>query len=91
MTVRILDELGLALSRFGTYSFDDKGSHEVMSLYEIGTDLEKLPAEEAGMIILQVAKSKKYAGRGERVASDLLCGLQEWDELFEIPGVSDYL
>ena len=86
-----LDEIGVALKRFGTYSYDDKGPHEVMDVDSLEEKMRSLSAQDAGDVILELAKSKKHDGRGEYLASTLLCNMQDWDELFEIPGVSDYL
>jgi hypothetical protein len=87
-----LDELGEALERFGTYSFGDKGPSDVMDIYSLVKKFKKLDPETAGLTICKLAKSKKYQGRPEYVASEILCSLQEWDELWEaVPEVSEYL
>ena len=87
-----LDELGIALEQFGTYTFGDKGPDEVMDIDALVEKFRQLDPATAGVTICKLAKSKKYQGRGERVASEILCSLQEWDELWEaVPEVSDYL
>ena len=87
-----LADLGSALKQFGTYSFDDKGPHEVMDLDSLVGKFEDLDAKTAGAAILKLATSKKYEGRGQYLASSILCEMQEWDELFEeTPEVGDYL
>ncbi len=86
-----LDEIGISLKRFGTYSYDDKGPHEVMDVDTLEEKFRTLTATDAGEVILKLAQSKKHKGRGEYLASTLLCNMQDWDELFEVPGVADYL
>lgn len=90
LAARIINELGVALKQFGTYAFDDKGPHEVMG-FEMTAELRKLPAAEAAAVLTMVATSKKYKGRGLQVASCIVCDLQDWDELFEQPGIDNLL
>jgi hypothetical protein len=91
LTQTALSQLGEALKHFGTYSFDDKGASEVMDLDDLLEPLQKLPAKEAGTVLLELAKSPKYEGRGERLASELLLELQDWDELFENEAVANLM
>ncbi len=86
-----LKAIGVAFKQFGEYSFFDKGPQEVMDVGSLVEKYRTLSAEEAGAAILELAQSEKHKGAGEILASSLLCDMQDWDELFEIPGVGDYL
>ncbi len=86
-----LEDIGIALKSFGTYSFDDKGPTEVMDVDSIVEKFRSLSVNEAGKAILALAQSKKHGGRGEYLASTILCEMQDWDDLFAIPGVENYL
>lgn len=91
LSTRMIQELGEALRMFGTYSFDDKGSNEVMNTNKLVAELKKLSAAEAAEVLFEVAASKKHKGRGLKLACDLVVDLQDWDELFENTGVCDLL
>lgn len=91
LATRIVTELGEALRTFGTYSFDDKGASEVMGISELVTELKKLPVQEVAVVLFEVANSKKHKGRGLQVAMHIVLDLQDWDELFEIPGIDSLL
>jgi hypothetical protein len=87
-----LADLGEALEQFGTYQFSDKGPSEVMNIDALVKKFRKLDPATAGVTICKLAKSKKYQGRPEYVASEILCGMQDWDELWDaVPEVSEYL
>lgn len=88
---RILEELGIALKQFGTYSFDDKGPNEVMDTNAFVEELRALSPTDAAMVLLDVAVSKKFKGRGLQVAMSLVTDLQDWDDLFAFPGIDDIL
>lgn len=83
LTIECLDKLGIALKRFGTYSYDDKGPQEVINVNELATKIKKLDPAEAIAVLLEINTSKKYEGRGSYLASTLICNLQDWDELFQ--------
>lgn len=80
---RCLSELGQALKRFGTYSFDDKGPVEVMDLEELIDEIRQLPVEDAVAVLQTLDASEEYEGRASTLASELIAGMQDWDELFE--------
>ena len=84
-----LTELGLALKLFGTYSFDDKGAHEVMDVDVLEEKFRKLSPDDAATVLLALSKSKKHGGRGAVLASDLISNMDDWDELFEVDGFDE--
>jgi len=78
-----------AVRQFGSYTYDDKGPREVMEVEEFVHKFRTLDPVIAGNTLLHLAKRN---GRAEMLVSDILCNLQEWDELFEaVPDVGDYL
>lgn len=87
----ILTELGTALKQFGTYSFDDKGAYEVMDIDAIAAQLREMTAANAAKVIIEVARSKKYKGRGLSVAETIVEQLDDWNELFDIGGITDLI
>ena len=80
-----------ALKQFGTYTFDDKGPHEVMELDQFVEVLRKMPANEAAEAIRTVASGATLGGatRSARLASALIGEMEDWDELFEQDGITD--
>ena len=77
LTKEILKEFGSALKEFGTYSFDDKGAHEVMNTSSIVNKLKALGPQEAGLVLVEIRNSPKYNGRGEKLATDLVVGIDD--------------
>lgn len=84
-----LKDLESALKRFGTYSFDDKGSWEVMDSGALLRDLRKMSSAEAAESLRDLALSDKHGGRGLPLARDLVGDMEDWDELFDQPGISE--
>ena len=91
LSLRIMSDLSQALKDFGTYTFWDKGPHEVMAINELAEEVQALPPKEAAEVLIEVAQQKKHKGAGLQVAGAIVLELQEWDELFEIPGIDDIL
>jgi len=84
-----LSELDLALKRFGTYSFDDKGPVEVMGLQELDLKFRELTPDEAADILVALSKCPLFEGRPESLVSSLIIDMQDWDELFETGKLDD--
>ena len=89
LTKECLTELGLALKQFGTYSFDDKGPHEVMYIDPLLAKFRVLPATEAARVLVELSESPEHSGRGNYLASTLVGEMEDWDELFEQPGIEE--
>ena len=89
LTNECLTELGVALKRFGTYSFDDKGPSEVMDIDRLVGKLRVMPVAEATTVLLELAASPEHKGRGNSLASTLVGELEDWDELFENPDIAE--
>ena len=92
----ILDQLRDGLDSFGEYTLFDKGASEIVNVHSIGVRIEKLPAPEAAVILRSVSNSWSNlpgprSGAPARLAGELVLGLQEWDALFDEPGVADML
>jgi hypothetical protein len=86
----IISQYKDAIKDFGTYTFDDKGADEVMDIRALAMAIEKLPAEEAAKILVEVAKYDEATDRRTVVvASDIVMYHQEWEELFKQPGIED--
>jgi len=89
LTKECLAELGLALKRFGTYQYDDKGAHEVMNLEPLISKLQELSAIEAAEVLQEIAASPKYDNRGSSLTETLLAYMEDWEELWAQPGIED--
>ena len=89
LTKECLTELGLALKLFGTYSFDDKGPHEVMDIDSLGEKFRAMPAEKAAEVLVELAASQEHDRRGNWLASVLVGEMEDWNELFEQPGIEE--
>jgi hypothetical protein len=68
----ILEKLNEALTKFGTYSFDDKGPHEVMNIGAISDYIKTLSKEDAVAIIKEVIDVEGYSKR--KVLADAIVG-----------------
>lgn len=89
LTKECLTELGVALKRFGTYSFDDKGPYEVMDVESLAQKLRVMPVAEATTVLLELASCNEYDGRSNELACALVGELEDWDELFENPDIAE--
>jgi hypothetical protein len=89
LTKECLTELGIALKRFGTYSFDDKGPSEVMDIDSLLEKFRAMPVEKAAEVLVELAASREHDGRGMWLASTLVGEMEDWDELFEQPGIEE--
>ena len=89
LTNECLTELGVALKRFGTYSFDDKGPYEVMDVESLARKLRVMPVAEATSVLLELASCNEYDGRSNELARALVGELEDWDELFENPDIAE--
>jgi hypothetical protein len=89
LTNECLTELGVALKRFGTYSFDDKGPYEVMDIDPLLRKLRVMPVAEATAVLLELAASREHEGRGNSLAHALVGELEDWDELFAHPAIAE--
>ena len=67
----IIKKLEEALKRFGTYSYYDKGPHEVIDTMAIAAELKKLTAKEAGEILKEVGKHERGELLRDCLASDM--------------------
>lgn len=88
MVTEMLEEIELALKRFGEYTYLDKGPGEVMDVDVFVGEVRQLPVAEAGEVLLELAAASSY---GAQLASDLLCDMQDWDEIFDNEEVADLL
>jgi hypothetical protein len=50
----LIDKIDKAIQKFGTYSYDDKGPHEVMNMNDIIKFLKNKPLKEIGKILSEV-------------------------------------
>lgn len=94
ITVKELhDEVLSALEQFGTYSFSDKGAHEVMHIAPLVSKLKELTAPEAASVLRSLCHSGPVSKQRFMVlaAYDIVGDLQEWGALFEQPGMEDLL
>lgn len=79
-----------ALKEFGTYTFDDKGPHEVMDLVQFTETISNVPTAEAAEVIRTIAADTSLGGRRSiRLASALLRELEDWDDLFYEEGMEE--
>lgn len=69
---RIIKETKDAIKQFGRYSFDDKGSDEVMDLDKLERDFKKLSHADK----IQVAKDLKKKADATVVLGDILSQLE---------------
>lgn len=67
----ILEKLAEALTRFGTYSFDDKGPYEVMNIAPIARFVKTLSKEDAAAIIKEVIEAEGFSDRNKELANTI--------------------
>lgn len=88
MVEQMVYDIHHALEQFGEYSFNDKGPGEVMEVYHWVGQVQGLPVAEAADVLLQLASTGRH---GEKLASEILLELQDWDELFDNEEVAELL
>jgi hypothetical protein len=88
---RYVKQIRDALKMFGTYTYDDKGPNEVMDVHVIERELRAMSAEDAASVLRGVCHAAKQKGRGLHLATTMAVHLQDWEALFEQPGVDDIL
>ena len=88
----ILKDLDKALKDFGTYTFDDKGPHEVMFIDDFTSRLKALPYKEAAEVLKLVGEGRKDT-RGETLRDTLVGSMddapltdEQFEELLKISG-----
>lgn len=90
----ILIKMNEALNRFGTYSFDDKGAHEVMDISSIVSHVKSLNKEDAAKLLKEVVDAKGFSDRNKSVADAIMgdCDdmLDEWFEYVLENSGADY-
>jgi len=84
-----LDEISAAVKQFGTYSYDDKGPGEVMGVDKLVRKFRELDVKAAAHSLRILGNSPRQDGRGERLASCIIGEMEDWDELFEQPGIPE--
>jgi len=83
-TEDVLIKMAEALTRFGTYSFDDKGPHEVMDIFSITNFVKLLPKEKAAKFLKEIVDSEGYSDRNKKVANAIVGDCDDMpDEWFE--------
>lgn len=80
----IIAEIEKAIHNFGEYALLDKGAWEVMDIASISDELKRMRASEAAAVLREVARGHKH---GLFVASGILEEMEDWDALFEQPGI----
>jgi hypothetical protein len=73
----IIKQLKTALKKFGEYSLLDKGPSEVMMVNPIVAELRKMSAEDAGIILKEVAGLHEH---GQFLANHLVSCLDDMPE-----------
>lgn len=78
--IDIMDRIDKAVEKFGSYTFDDKGAWEVMSISSIKKELAGKPAEEIASILSEVLDS--YSNK-HRASETVSCIISELDDMPE--------
>ena len=80
----VLIKITETLTRFGTYSFDDKGPHEVMDIFSITNYIKSLSKEKAAKFLKEIVDSEGYSNRNKKVANSIVGDCDDMsDEWFE--------
>lgn len=92
LTKELIAETKDAIKQFGAYEFGDKGPQEVMDIASAVNRLRALGPQEARKVLVELCSYKtKNGDYGLSVASCCVCDMQDWDELFQQPGIDDIL
>lgn len=76
-TKKLKDITTNAISRYGTYTFNDKGPSEIIDISELAKEFKALNLSEK----IQVVKELISDSHENRVMSDILVNLNEKDEI----------
>ena len=78
--IDIMDRIDNAVEKFGSYTFDDKGAWEVMSISSIKKELAGKSAEEIASILSEVLDN--YSNK-HRASETVSCIISELDDMPE--------
>ncbi len=67
LTKEIRTKIREAIKEFGSYSYEDKGPHEVMNMGELETKLKKLSGAELKIVFNELGQTKNGAIFNESV------------------------
>ena len=84
-----LAAIAAACKQFGTYSYDDKGPDEVMEVRDLVRKFQALDVKAAAHSLRILGNSPKHGNRGRMLAHSLLSDMEDWDELFDQPGIPE--
>ena len=86
-----LSALKVALKKYGTYQFDDKGPSEVIDVDSLVAEVRELSSKDAAEAIKLIVEGHKDCDRGATLARSILGELQgyeKWlDEVIEATGM----
>ena len=88
--VFLIDELNNALNQFGTYTYQDKGPHEVMYINKYVNDLKSLNMKEIAEILTYILDNHDL---GEELVSAIIGDMddrEDFEELFEYDDRFEY-
>jgi hypothetical protein len=60
-----------------------------MDIAALGEKFRAAPVEKAAEVLVELAASQEHDGRGNYLASTLVGEMEDWDELFEQPGIEE--
>jgi hypothetical protein len=75
-----IDAIDIALIKFGTYSYYDKGAHEVMDIDAIEEQMKDMSASQIADVLADVRKHK----HGEEFVQTMMCNLDTRDDLNDL-------
>ena len=78
--IDIMNRIDNAIEKFGSYTFDDKGAFEVMSIYSIKKELAGKPTEEIAGILSEVLDKYSNKYRAEETVSCIISSLDDMPE-----------
>lgn len=91
LITRCVQEIDEAVKSFGTYSYNDKSPNEVMFVEPLVKEIRVLNPKDAASVLRSVALSIGLSVNPAALSEAIVLDLQDWDELFEQPGVEELL
>jgi hypothetical protein len=82
-------EIREAIDNFGRYTYEDKGVGEVILVTPMINRFKAVPSASAAKVLLALHERRDHDDLFHQFARDLLSYMEDWDGLFEEPGITD--
>ena len=84
---KIINDIEHGLKQYGQYTYYDKGAHEVIDMWTLGSLLKEIGPKGAAWVLLRVKEHE----HGGKFVQDMLLNLDGWEEFDDLMNESTEL